>query len=639
MGEKIAKTGVKRDNDLMYYIKGGDVWATPRKKPGQPKGKAQKIATAGIEMDYSRYLYYLDGDGDVARRKRQVGGSKRRSVRGRGKDEGDKDETEGEERDEEDDDESDEDAADEDEGDGEIVSPFPDAPCSLNRDVHPKERCLRVDDYARALAAVLNASFGEFCFAVFGHWGRGKTFLIQRLVSTLPSSYRAIWFSAWKYRTTPETWIYLHETFVRAARQDGVLATVPRAVRAHMSRHGVWPIIVLLFMLAVAIFGLGLVPVLVGVLGVIGVLKAYAVSRWAKKIPPQLLSLPQHADKLGLQAAIGDDLTALVKGWIPVTRRPNGNSGHASLPAKRWLVPYIILVVVIFVIINDVLQGREYGFAPPLHPPGDAVRWAIVVSTTVLSIVLPFWVVYGGRGAERIALIVDDLDRCDPATMLDIIESLKLLLEDPEISARVQVVMLIEEESLHHAIEKRYLHIKDVRPRPALPQTDGVSTRGVPRAVSDTVEKLFLAHLRLPALDKDDLREVMRTYTQQFGLRDDYSEQPQQAASGVTTLTEPGVTSSVKVADNGSLATMLLFTAEERAALVDAVDELIAHADGRFLGPRSIRTFLTRYQLAKFLLATRKAGCSPHELVARLANPDPAILTYPDLDAVIAEVS
>ena len=78
MGEKIAKTGIKRDNDLMYYIKGGDVWATPRKKPGQPKGKAQKVAAAGIEMDYSKYLYYLDGDGDVARKERQVGGSKRK---------------------------------------------------------------------------------------------------------------------------------------------------------------------------------------------------------------------------------------------------------------------------------------------------------------------------------------------------------------------------------------------------------------------------------------------------------------------------------------------------------------------------------------------------------------------------------
>ena len=78
MGEKIAKLGIKRDNDMMYYIKSGDVWATPRKKPGQPKGKASKVAAAGIEMDYSKYLYYLDGDGDVARKERQVGGSKRK---------------------------------------------------------------------------------------------------------------------------------------------------------------------------------------------------------------------------------------------------------------------------------------------------------------------------------------------------------------------------------------------------------------------------------------------------------------------------------------------------------------------------------------------------------------------------------
>src|SRR6478672_11879483 len=77
MGEKIAKLGIKRDNDMMYYIKSGDVWATPRKKPGQPKGKAAKVAAAGIEMDYSKYLYYLDGDGDVARKERQVGGTKR----------------------------------------------------------------------------------------------------------------------------------------------------------------------------------------------------------------------------------------------------------------------------------------------------------------------------------------------------------------------------------------------------------------------------------------------------------------------------------------------------------------------------------------------------------------------------------
>ena len=86
MGEKIAKTGIKRDNDLMYYIKSGDVWATPRKKPNQPKGKAQKIAATGVDLDYANFMYYVstdkNGELTVERTGRQVGGSKRKAKGG-----------------------------------------------------------------------------------------------------------------------------------------------------------------------------------------------------------------------------------------------------------------------------------------------------------------------------------------------------------------------------------------------------------------------------------------------------------------------------------------------------------------------------------------------------------------------------
>jgi hypothetical protein len=79
MSDKIARLGIERDNDMMYYIKNGDVWATPRKQKGQPKGKAVKVAATGLEMDYSKYIYYLDGDGDVARKARALGGGKRKA--------------------------------------------------------------------------------------------------------------------------------------------------------------------------------------------------------------------------------------------------------------------------------------------------------------------------------------------------------------------------------------------------------------------------------------------------------------------------------------------------------------------------------------------------------------------------------
>ena len=80
MAEKFKKTGIVRDNDFLYYLKDGDVWRAPRKQPGMPKGKPEKVAEVGLEMDYKNYLYFVDKDGDVSRGKRAVGGQKRKKV-------------------------------------------------------------------------------------------------------------------------------------------------------------------------------------------------------------------------------------------------------------------------------------------------------------------------------------------------------------------------------------------------------------------------------------------------------------------------------------------------------------------------------------------------------------------------------
>lgn len=80
MADKVARLGIERDNDLMYFIKNGDVWAVPRKQKGQPKGKPKKVADVGLEMDYSRFIYFLDSDGDVARKERKLGGGGKRKA-------------------------------------------------------------------------------------------------------------------------------------------------------------------------------------------------------------------------------------------------------------------------------------------------------------------------------------------------------------------------------------------------------------------------------------------------------------------------------------------------------------------------------------------------------------------------------
>ena len=79
MSEKVAKLGISRDKDFMLYVKDGAVWRVRRKQPGVPKGKPEKVADGGFEMDHD-YIYFVDKDGDVSRAKRAVGGQKRKKT-------------------------------------------------------------------------------------------------------------------------------------------------------------------------------------------------------------------------------------------------------------------------------------------------------------------------------------------------------------------------------------------------------------------------------------------------------------------------------------------------------------------------------------------------------------------------------
>jgi hypothetical protein len=79
MAEKVKKLGIARNKDMMLYVKDGDVWQVRRKQPGVPKGKPEKLAEGGFEMDYN-YIYFVDKDGDVSRAKRAVGGQKRKKA-------------------------------------------------------------------------------------------------------------------------------------------------------------------------------------------------------------------------------------------------------------------------------------------------------------------------------------------------------------------------------------------------------------------------------------------------------------------------------------------------------------------------------------------------------------------------------
>ncbi len=76
MAEKVAKLGITREKDFMYFVKNGAVWKVPRKQPGVPKGRQEKVMDGGFVQD-TDHIYFMDKDGDVSRSPRAVGGQKR----------------------------------------------------------------------------------------------------------------------------------------------------------------------------------------------------------------------------------------------------------------------------------------------------------------------------------------------------------------------------------------------------------------------------------------------------------------------------------------------------------------------------------------------------------------------------------
>lgn len=82
MAETIARVGIKREPDYMYFIKGTSVYKVRRKKKGVSKYPHEKVASFKHERD-NAYVYFVDKHGDVARAKR--GGGKRRKGKAQAK--------------------------------------------------------------------------------------------------------------------------------------------------------------------------------------------------------------------------------------------------------------------------------------------------------------------------------------------------------------------------------------------------------------------------------------------------------------------------------------------------------------------------------------------------------------------------
>lgn len=569
------------------------------------------------------------------------------------------------------------------------------------------ELCLNVDAYANVLATLFTqADTDDFCFALYGPWGRGKTFLIERVeqaLARMKSGYRTIRFSAWKYPTAPEVWVHLYEEFARVAFNPGYRA-LPTIVRTGIAKHGSMSLLIAYAGLALSLlplsdsfqWGVGVVKSLYPLFGVAGFIWLLtfikSVARTHVRLSKDYLRASRHTEKLGLQATIGTDLRALLKGWIPTK----------SLGKLFVLAYWIISACVIaftwlrFHSGDSVERWAQTHFkATVVGGPENGVALAVMIGLLVLATCVIGLMRYGGATPKRILLVVDDLDRCKFEHLLSVMESIKLLLEDPEVSCRVQVAMLLEEDVLKHAIFDKYRRLTDVG-------TAIGATCDASDLITDNCEKLFTAHLRLPTLSTEELRILVKTFAGRIrnlaaqqqriseeerqvkrdmegrpppqprrvvresgpmvrGQRAGYEETEQQPtneeieqhrsqAEAAARRLQPQLDRLIAkgreledaLGDEGVVratprtASNTVLEEVEVAALLNAIG---AATTRRTLGPRSIRALLFRYQLARLLLDELGIPWIPEELSEALVTRVFAHATSRSMDPILTGLS
>lgn len=350
---------------------------------------------------------------------------------------------------------------------------------------------------------------------IFGKWGRGKSFLLDRLCEYMDGTWKGefvpIIYHAWKYQETPASWAYLYErfadTYLGKRSWRNFFRYYWKIFRLNLRRLGVQPIVIMGLSIIGWLGWIILGPILLdwewyffaGSDILVTISLSTILRTFKKELSPKAIELIKkyslrHSFKstMGLQADIQEELITLLKLWIPDKKNVRSR-------------------------VSKLLFWRKPTPKPPV----------------------------------RVCLVVEDMDRCKEDRIIESIDALRVLLEDPEISKRLLIVAAIDERILKQAIRKKYASL--VMPD----NSDGTRTSSpsgplqLTELVSEYIDKLFIAAIKLGELSGDQRLEFL-----QEAIKRDLAESSIDSQLGETSdisVLVSGGTAFVPVEENPSL--------------------------------------------------------------------------------------
>lgn len=463
---------------------------------------------------------------------------------------------------------------------------------------------------------------------VFGPWGRGKTYFVEQLCKYLKINYETaesekisdfyfVKFHAWKYQDTEAIWAYLYEQIAdsyythkdkekwRYPTQSMLLRHLYKYIwfpirkkineiillfRLNFKRHGYGDIIRLLLS---AVFLFCVIPVIkgyvvenykyiiyllytvvssIGLVSLINIIyKSYKVGKKGRRVVEKYTEKPTYKQLLGVQAEIQNELKYLLQAWVPINviRRV----WKKGIGNKIW----------------QFLYKTKIG------------EWNFLRSQRI-----KFYEASEVSRGKRVLLFVDDIDRCQEDQIIKVVDALRVLLEDDEISKRLVVLSAIDERILSRAILWKYKDVLEVDKKFNSGKND--TNLDPQKLLKEYLDKLFISGIKLSPLDEDDQQKILANYAQSFLEPEEIYAETQNRDSDLED--EPVVFRQGGIRGPDDFEAEIDFEDEEQ---VKRIDYLISRSELNWIHkmihdkdvsatPRQLRIVMYRYMFAKSLV-------------------------------------
>ncbi|MFY0632100.1 MAG: hypothetical protein JXR05_17200 [Flavobacteriaceae bacterium] len=487
---------------------------------------------------------------------------------------------------------------------------------TLDRNVKPILDIKILSSQFAKLISSLDSNTGQM-LGVFGSWGRGKTYFVEQVCRELQIDFRTeketkesdfyfVKFHAWKYQDTEAVWAYLYESIANKYFEhlNKVHWTHPSGFKYKISKFWYKNITIpflkwrneklLLLRLSFAKYGYSSLLWFFFWIALGGVFTYLGTLAWYKQFQLEIL------DKLFYSFGIIGLLVLMIRVWSlgkkgnrVVKKYTQKTHFNKLLGIQAEIQKELILLLKVWMKSKTIKIENQDG----------EVAYQDVLAKN-----------------KRLLLFVDDIDRCHETKMIQVIDSLRVMLENEDIAKRVVVISAVDETILERAIQWKYKDIFRNSPNSDKEIKRAKKTDSSEILVKEYMDKLFIGGIKLAPLKINEKRKILENYVQsanimeipknELGIKqketleilekikteNEIVEKSQKASKKLKPkISDEILKEDVKISkkENFKETPIFLITADE-------LEQLKKHLDIVQLStPRQMRIFLYRYLLAK----------------------------------------